>query len=116
MALDIIVELVGSRGHKGEDIEEPLLGDDISAAVSRGKAELYERGTGGQFIDYNTVFIPDLKLGQLVKIKDSLFDEIIYGKVTSINIVGARDGETGAFEVNMDITIRRSTDFYSIGE
>ncbi len=116
MGVDIIVELAETKGHKGDDIVEPLLGEDVAAAISRGKAELYERGTGGQFIDYTITYTPGLKLGDLIKVKDVLFDEIIYGKLTSITINGARDSVEGAFDVTMDITIRRATDFFSIGE
>lgn len=76
-----IVCLRGEGDAPGEDIVDPLL-SDVSAALSRGRAELDQGALADQHL--LEVVIGDYRLGQLIEVDDTALGRW-RGKVISVS-------------------------------
>lgn len=108
---DIIVKRANAVPYKHEDVVDILICDD-SVAVSKGRAILDEEGTGGQNLEYEVAYRVGLRLGQLIKLNDSLLGEEFIAKLVGIEHKSTKD-ENGALILITNITVKKSTFFFS---
>lgn len=86
----------------GEDIVEPLL-SDVTAALSRGRAEL-DQGSLADQQDL-TIILQDIRLGTLIEVDDSEIGRW-KGKVIGVNHSASIDGD-GNLSGETKITVRK---------
>ncbi len=98
----VTVEVYRGAGDRtGDEIREPLLGDSLPAALSRGRAELDARAHGWERVELLLGFRPELRLGALVAVDDPLQGARWVGK-----IVGISHQDDGAV-LDTTLTVRR---------
>lgn len=99
--MDITV-IRGEGTSPGDDIVEPLL-SDLSAALSRGRAELDQ----GALADEQRleIAVEDIRLGNLVRVDDSMLG-VWSGKVTAISHSISID-DSGNLNASSSITLRK---------
>ena len=102
--MDIIV-IRGAGDNPGDDIVEPLLYTD-EAGISRGRAELDERGTAQQEVNMLIKYRVGIRLGQLAEVVDTFAGMSWKGKITKIEHI-ASDGT-----ITTKLRLTRPTDFY----
>lgn len=83
MPLSVIVRR-GAGSHPGEDIVDPLI-TILPVALARGRNELDERGSGLQDVQVSVPYRTGIRLGQVVRVRETLFGTTWYGKVSGIS-------------------------------
>jgi len=81
--IDIIV-LRHAGDKPGEDIVDSLL-STLEAALARGAYELDKYDDGQQPVTLSITYRPNVRLGQLVEVHDSLQGRSYRGKITSVS-------------------------------
>lgn len=94
----------GSGTRPGEDIYDPLI-TALPVALARGRNELDEQSSGLQPVDLNIPFRIGLRMGQVVKVIDTLFGTIWYGKIESLRHAKTIDG------MITTVRLKRPTEF-----
>jgi hypothetical protein len=105
MALDIFVQRdAGDR--RGDDVVDPLIGDNIPIAIQRGRNELDEKSSSPQKVNSECVHRTGLELGQHVRVFDFDTGEVWNGKVASIT--HKQEGRM----LTTSLVIERPSNFY----
>lgn len=81
--VDIVV-VRGSGARQGEDVVDPLIATN-EVAVIRGRAELDTYASGQQPVTLTVVYRPNIRVGQLVEVHDSLQGRSYRGKVVGVS-------------------------------
>lgn len=82
MAIDIIVQR-GNADVQAPDLYVPLLGDDLAAAQERGRVEI-DKAARMIPVDMLCVFLPDLQVGDLVRVADDPTSNLYEGMIQTI--------------------------------
>lgn len=99
--MDIVV-IRGEGDSPGEDIVDPLL-SDLSAALSRGRAELDQGALADE--QQLEIVIQDVRLGQLIEVEDAVLGRWrgkVIGVVQTVNV-----DDTGHRSAQTQVTLRK---------
>lgn len=115
MSLDIIVRRDLCGPYKHDDVTQPLLGNSTEAGVTLGESILDAEGTGLQAVEYVIGYKPSLRCGLSIKVYDTLYGGLVYGKIVSIEHVCRREDGT-SLTLKTRLTIVMPTKFFSISQ
>lgn len=83
--MSITVEVYRGAGDRpGGEISEALLGDDVPAALARGRAELDANATAWERVSLECRYKPELRLGDVVEVDDPVLGAAWRGKIVGI--------------------------------
>lgn len=94
----------GNGLYPGDDIIDPLV-VELSVGLARGRNELDDRAHALQDVEVTIPFRVGLRLGQVVKVIETVFGTTWYGKITGLT----HTYEDAALVSN--ISIRRPSEF-----
>lgn len=79
---------------------------ELPAVLQRGRNELDEHAHGSQVVTMHVRFRPGLRLGQVIKVEESLFGNPWYAKLTGIKHTVSNS------KLTTELTLFKPTDFY----
>ena len=96
----------GEGRHRVNDAVISNLLSELPACIQRGRNELDESAHGSQLVTIEMVFRPGIRLGQLVKVQETLFGSSWYAKITGIkhHVQNAK--------LTTELTLLKPTDFF----